>query len=134
MAQYAITFDLDTKAMRAAGMGQAQIVGVYQREIPRALANAGFTAHPQGSVYHTEVDRDQITALMVLQQTLRDQAPNFCNYVRSVHVFRMEDWSDVTAVIATKHVPALPDPEEEMFVNDLGAIDLPEPNPAVRLE
>jgi virulence-associated protein VapD len=53
MAQYAIAFDLDTTAMRTAGFTQAQIVGVYQREIPDALTGCGFSVHPQGSIYHT---------------------------------------------------------------------------------
>lgn len=114
MAQYAIAFDLDTAGMTAAGFSRAQIVGVYQREIPRALAASGFTAHPQGSLYHTEIEHDPITAIMTLQSTLRQQAPQFCAHVRRVHVFRMEEWSDVTALLSTRPAAAgVPDGEEE---------------------
>lgn len=52
MAQYAIAFDLNTKAMKAAGLKDADITRVYQTEIPEALASCGFTVHPQGSLYH----------------------------------------------------------------------------------
>jgi virulence-associated protein VapD len=114
MAQYAIAFDLDTAAMRGAGMTQAQITTVYQREIPTALAACGFTAHPQGSLYHTEANQDPITAIMKLQNALRTQAQTFCQYVRRVHVFRMEEWSDVTELIANRPAAGAPTPEEEL--------------------
>lgn len=117
MAQYAIAFDLDTKAMTAAGLTRAQITTVYQTEIPAALAACGFTAHPQGSLYHTEAETDPITAIMRLQGTLHGQAPRFCKYVRRVHVFRMEEWSDVTPLISTVGAPSsapTPAPDEEL--------------------
>lgn len=114
MAHYAIAFDLDTSGMRAAGLSQSQITNVYQREIPEALAESGFTAHPQGSLYHTEAEHDPITALMTLQTTLRTRATNFCAYVRRVHVFRMEEWSDVTALIANRPAAPSPTPQEEI--------------------
>ena len=114
MAQYAIAFDLDTTAMRNAGLTQSQITGIYQTEIPQALGACGFTAHPQGSLYHTESEQDPITALMQLQSTLKKQAPLFCQYVRRVHVFRMEEWSDVTPLIAEHEAAGEPTAEEEV--------------------
>ena len=115
MAQYAIAFDLDTAAMRDAGLARAQITTVYQTEIPEALAGCGFTQHPQGSLYQTEAEADPITANMRLQGALRTKAENFCRYVRRVHVFRMEEWSDVTVLISTVPVgqPAGPPAAEE---------------------
>lgn len=118
MAQYAIAFDLDTTSMRANGLTNAQITGVYQTEIPDALAASGFTAHPQGSLYHTEAEHDPITALMTLQNILRTQAPNFCQYIRRVHVFRMEEWSDVTALISNHAAAPAPTAEEEIAEQD----------------
>jgi virulence-associated protein VapD len=102
MALYAIAFDLNTTAMTAAGLTAAQRTAIYQTEIPAALAACGFTVHAQGSLYHTEIDQDAIPAIMRLQSTLRAQAPNFGMYVSTVHVFRMEDWSDVTALLSTR--------------------------------
>ncbi len=118
MAHYAIAFDMDTAGMRAAGFTAARITRVYQTEIPQALAACGFTAHPQGSLYHTETEQDPITALMTLQGTLQRQAPNFCAYVNRVHVFRMEEWSDVTALIANRPAAPVPTAEEEIEEQD----------------
>jgi virulence-associated protein VapD len=113
-AQYAIAFDLDTKAMKAAGLQQSEITNIYQKEIPGALKNCGFTAHPQGSLYHTQAEADQLNAIMTLQGTLQQQAPSFCRYVKRVHVFRMEAWSDVTTLIAGHPADGTPTAEEEV--------------------
>ena len=114
MAQYAIAFDLDTTAMRAAGITPAQRTQIYQTEIPEALRRCGFTAHPQGSLYHTEAEQNPITAIMQLQSALTGHAPRFCQFVRRVHVFRMEEWSDVTTLLANRAAAAGPDGEEEL--------------------
>jgi hypothetical protein len=37
---------------------------------------------------------------MKLQGVLQSQAPNFCQYVREVHVFRMDAWSDVKPLVS----------------------------------
>lgn len=113
MAQYAIAFDLDTAGMKAAGYSKADITRVYQREIPDALNASGFTVHPQGSLYHTEDEQDPITAIMKLQGSLAAHAPTFCQYVKRVHVFRMEEWSDVTSIVASRPAAGPPSAEEE---------------------
>lgn len=113
MAQYAIAFDLDTAGMLAGGLTRADITRVYQREIPNALAGCGFTAHPQGSLYHTESEQNPITAIMQLRGALTADAPLFCRWVRRVHVFRMEEWSDVTELVAQRPAAGPPDAEEE---------------------
>mgnify|MGYP006309462753 CR=1 FL=1 len=115
MAQYAIAFDLDTRAMRDDGMDQSQIVGVYQTEIPTALRACGFTVHAQGSLYHTEAgDQQPIHALMRLPGTLQSQAQLFLQYVRRVHIFRMEDWSDVTKLLTGRAAGEPPQADEEL--------------------
>jgi len=114
MAQYAIAFDLDTARMRRDGMSDADRTRVYQQEIPTALATCGFTGHPQGSLYHTEAEHDPIAAIMKLQGSLKGGAPRFCQYVRRVHVFRMEEWSDVTGLIADRAAAGKPDAAEEL--------------------
>lgn len=98
MAQYAIAFDLDTTAMKADRMTDAEITAVYQSEVPKALAAAGFTEHPQGSVYHT-LEADSLVPVVSLQATLANLAPNFCKYAKAVHIFRMEGWSEITALL-----------------------------------
>ena len=114
MAHYAIAFDMDTNAMRDDGVTNTDRTNIYQTEIPTALATCGFTAHPQGSLYHTESDQDPITCLMKLQSTLKADAPRFCKYVKRVHVFRMEEWSDVTPLLAAKAAAGTPDADEEI--------------------
>lgn len=114
MAHYAIAFDLDTTAMTAAGLTPADRTRIYQQEIPQALAGCGFTAHPQGSLYHTEADQNPITAIMQLQSALTRNAPQFCRYVRRAHVFRMEEWSDVTDLIANRPAATTPTGDEEL--------------------
>jgi virulence-associated protein VapD len=114
MAQYAIAFDLDTTAMKSAGITPAERTKIYQTEIPDALRRCGFTAHPQGSLYHTEAEQNPITAIMQLQSALTGHAPRFCKFVRRVHVFRMEEWSDVTALLANRAAAAGPNGEEEL--------------------
>lgn len=109
--------------MKAAGLTPADITRVYQREIPDALAGCGFTAHPQGSLYHTESEQNPITAIMRLQGSLQANAPQFCRFVNRVHVFRMEEWSDVTGLIAQREAAeGPPDAEEEIAEQEaLGA-------------
>lgn len=51
---------------------------------------------------------------MLLQNALRTNAPQFCAYVRRVHVFRMEEWSDVTPLIANRPAAPTPTAEEEI--------------------
>lgn len=123
MAQCAIAFDLDTAGMRAAGLTQAQITAVYQREIPAALKECGFAVHPQASLYRTDADQDPVTAIMRLQGGLLQMrlqggllqnAPNFCRFVKRVHVFRIEEGSDVTSLIADRPAGGSPDAEEEL--------------------
>ncbi|RYD96597.1 MAG: hypothetical protein EOP50_06470 [Sphingobacteriales bacterium] len=118
MAQYAIAFDLDTRAMTAQGITPAQRTQIYQTEIPDALRSCGFTAHPQGSLYHTESEQNPINAIMQLQSALVTRAPRFCQFVRRVHVFRMEEWSDVTDLIANRPAAQGPDAEEEIAEQD----------------
>lgn len=107
MPMYALSFDLDTVAMDEDGFSKSQKVQVYQQEIPAALKACGFSMHPQGSLYHTELNTDDpLSALVSMRSTLQSLAPNFCMYARNVKVFRMDDWSDVTDVLR------LPRPEK----------------------
>lgn len=114
MAQYAIAFDLDTSAAKQDGLDNSDITKIYQNEIPKALDLCGFSAHPQGSLYHTISEQDPIKAIMKLQSTLKAKAPSFCKYMKRVHVFRMEEWSDVTELISGKASAGTPTAEEEL--------------------
>ena len=119
MAQYAVAFDLDTKAMKNDGLSDSVKTGIYQKEVKEALVSCGFTDHPQGSLYCTEKDQDPIKAIMNLQTTLKTKAPLFCKYVSRIHIFRMEEWSDVTDIIANKPAAASPTGDEELEEDEL---------------
>lgn len=109
MPRYAITFDLDRKQMLADGYSEHQINNnVYTGEVKEALAACGFTEHPEGSVYHTKTlqEDDSLTPIVQLQTMLRQHAPTFCKYVRSIHLFKMEGWSNITDLIRTADTPA----------------------------
>ena len=111
MARYGIAFDLSPKAMTGAGLSASDITQIYPEEIPQALAECGFTAHPQGFLYHTVTDDSHIRVLMQLKAALRALAPNFCRYAKRVCVFRMDEWSDVTDLITADPASDLCDPD-----------------------
>ena len=123
MAQYAIAFVISTKTMKGDGKTQTDITDLYQKEIPNALYKAGFQVHPQGSLYHTNVTSEEaLKKLMSLQKLLQKHAPVFCKYVRCVHIFRMEEWSDVTDMLASSDNKACGQTllvEEEVEENDV---------------
>jgi virulence-associated protein VapD len=113
MARYAVAFDLDTKSMKADAISNAERTKIYQSEIPNALQNCGFSDHLQRSLYATPAHEDPITAIMQLQMTLQNEAPRFCKYVKRLHVFRLEEWSDVTPLVAGHPAASIPDVEGE---------------------
>ena len=92
---YAIAFDLDNKKMKDDNINQSIKTQIYQKEIPDALRQCGFTEHGQGSIYYTNDETDPLNIIIALND-LKDLAPNFCKYAARIHVFRMEEWSDVT--------------------------------------
>ncbi len=114
MAQYAIAFDLNTRLMDNDNLSQTEKTKIYQTDIPRALSSCGFTMHPQGSLYHTDCGENALPSIMQLQSALTTQAPRFCKYVRRVHVFRMEEWSDVTHLLSDNPSAAAPSGDEEL--------------------
>ena len=122
MTQYAIAFDLDTAQMKHDGLQPADTTKIYQTEIPGALEVCGFKSHLQGSIYATDADQDPIVAILKLQSSLKSRAPNFCKYVKRVHVFRLEDWSDVTEVISDHPAAGPPTAEEELEEGELAGI------------
>ena len=112
MANYAIAFDLDTNLMRDEGVTNSQRTSIYQTEITEALAEAGFTAHPQGSLYTTQGQDNPLLRIIALPALLRERAPNFCRYLKRCHVFRMDESSDVTELLSGRPAAATPTGEE----------------------
>ena len=98
---YAFAFDLDTRAMTHAGLSQSRITQVYNGETPVALTRAGFDRHVQRSLYETS--KPQIAGLVVtnLLSALNELAPSFVTFVKRAHVFRREEWSDLTYLLTS---------------------------------
>lgn len=119
MSRYAIAFDLAVAEMSANGLTQSQITQVYQKEIPNAFRAAGFDGHLQGSVYHTETEREELSILINLKTVLQAQAPTFCRYASRIHVFRLEAWSDVTSDLSTRPVVPVEKPALNEMINEL---------------
>lgn len=93
MPRLAFTFDLDTVAMKADGLTDSDRTTIYQREAPRALAELGFNQSPEGSVYCTGImtTGQLLLVSMDFANRLRMAAPQFCKYIRSAHLFQMDD-------------------------------------------
>jgi len=56
---------------------------------------------------------------MNFQTALKSNAPLFCKYVNRIYIFRMEEWSDVTDIIANKLSASTPTGEEELKEDEL---------------
>jgi virulence-associated protein VapD len=89
---YAVAFDLvvvDTEKHHPKGVTQAYT------EIGAVLAERGFR-RVQGSLYVT--DEEDMANLFLAIQDLRERAW-FPKSVRDIRAFRIEQWSDFTAVV-----------------------------------
>jgi virulence-associated protein VapD len=89
---YAIAFDLtvaDTEMYHPKGVSQAYT------EIGAVLGEHGFR-RVQGSLYVT--DDEDMANLFLAMQALR-ALPWFPRSVRDIRAFRVEQWSDFTAVL-----------------------------------
>jgi virulence-associated protein VapD len=102
-SKYGFAFDVDTASMKADGHLDPTFV---YKEIAKALAVCGFTEHVQHSLYSTNGEINPITALVALKTTLHDRAPTFCKYADRIHVFRLEEWSDITYALGQPERPA----------------------------
>src|SRR5687767_2611532 len=101
MTQFALAFDLDNTKMTNDGLNNSARITIYQTEIPKALAKCGFTKHTQGSLYMTDPTSkySSISALLTLKSELNAASPNFRKYAHRVHIFIVQDWSDVTGAL-----------------------------------
>ncbi|MBX3617489.1 virulence factor [Nitrosomonas sp.] len=91
---YAVAFDLvvsDTEKYHPKGVTQAYA------EIGAILSDYGFQ-RVQGSLYIN--DNEDMANLFLAIQSLRSQ-PWFPQSVRDIRAFRIEQWSDFTALVKT---------------------------------
>ncbi|BBP00916.1 virulence factor [Sulfuriferula nivalis] len=89
---YAVSFDL---TVADAEMNHPKGVSQAYTEIGAILGEHGFR-RVQGSLYVT--DNEDMANLFLAFQTLRAR-PWFPKSVRDIRAFRIEQWSDFTAVV-----------------------------------
>ena len=77
---------------------------ILYRKVGEALDQCGFSEHPQQSLYHTRT-KDAVLSVMTILISINHMVPDFAKYVNSAHIFRLEDWSDVTAVFKNQPPP-----------------------------
>ncbi len=89
---FAITFDLVIKEIER---HHPKGVSAAYEQIAKTLKAYGFE-WVQGSVYVTENNDmgNMVTAILALRSL-----PWFPNVVRDLRAFRVEDWSDFTAIV-----------------------------------
>ena len=103
MSNYGFAFDLDSRRMDEDGMSRSEKTILY-RKVGEALNACGFCGHPQQSFYHTRAN-DAVLSVMTILTSIKRKVPRFAKYVTSAHMFRLEDWSDVTAVFKDQPPP-----------------------------
>ena len=96
MSNYGFAFHSDSRRMSEDGMSASEKTLLY-RKVREALNECGFCGHPQQSFYHTRAD-DAVLSVLTILDAVRRKVPGFAKYVSSAHMFRLEDWSDVTTV------------------------------------
>ena len=62
------------------------------------------------------MDEDEsLRVIFNLRTALRQYAPRFCKYVKSIHLFEMKGWSNITDLVKTDEITApvdVPDPKQ----------------------
>lgn len=98
MARYAISIDLDTSKMKQ-DLSDSEITRVYQKELPDALFSAGFREKQDGLFFMTQPNADEsLIPIIVLEQTLKEEAPTACKYFKRIRVFEVEAFADITSL------------------------------------
>lgn len=103
---YAISFDLDTKALEAS-YGKPTATNAYA-EIRKVLEGHGFN-HTQGSLYFGEAGKiNAVTCVLAIQDVTRRCAPWFAASVGDIRMLRIEDNNDLMPAVqaATAGAPA----------------------------
>ena len=113
-APWVIAYDLDVKGMRKADYTKSQVTQYYN-EIKRILAKHGFNKFSQLSLYMTEpVDGVILLAINVIDD-LRAMKDN--QFINRLHVFKVEDFSDLRPAISKKD-SSKKDPIEEKIEDE----------------
>ncbi len=94
----AITYDLNTKAMKANDLTQSQITAIYNQGKKVFEAN-GMSDHIQFSMYATKDTDDALKTIIKVVGALPAQAPDFCRYLSRFNVVHIDDSVDLTDLL-----------------------------------
>lgn len=95
MARYAITFDLDTEALKLLYRNDSW-QNAYA-DIRRILSDYGFE-RTQGSVYFSEGESSPVECVVAVQ-AIADEHEWFASSVRDLRMLRIEDENDLMPAI-----------------------------------
>ena len=96
MPQYAVCFDLDTKAMERDGLTDSEKTAIYQKEIPKAFKQCGLKRHVQYSMYATEDTKTALGRIVKMPGILKTRAPLFVKYMKRFVVVIIQDLGNIS--------------------------------------
>ena len=94
----AITYDLNTKAMKANGLTRSEITGIYNQGKKVFEAN-GMSNHCQYSMYATKDTDDALKTVIKVVGELKTNAQDFCRYLSRFAIVHIDDSVDVTDLL-----------------------------------
>lgn len=94
----AITYDLNTKAMKDDGLTKSEITAVYN-EGKRVFVKNGMSDHQQFSMYATEDKPDALKTVIKVVNDMKIDAPNFCRYLSRFAIVHIDDSVDLTDIL-----------------------------------
>lgn len=94
----AVTYDLNTKAMKDAGLTKSEVTSVYN-EGKRVFVKNGMSDHQQFSMYATEDKPDALKTVIKVVNDLKIEAPTFCRYLSRFAVVHIDDSVDLTDIL-----------------------------------
>ena len=94
----AITYDLNTKAMKADALTGSEVTAIYNQGKKVFEAN-GMNDHVQYSMYATKDTDDALKTIIKVVGELKTQAPDFCRYLSRFAIVHIDDSVDVTDLL-----------------------------------
>lgn len=97
MSLWAIGYDLDVGAMKAAGKTESQVTAFYT-EVRKCLSTNGFEKFKQLSVYTSDKPNTLTNAFKACQALKGVTGAD--TFIKRLHLFRIEDHSDLLPLVS----------------------------------
>lgn len=99
MDTWAVAYDLDVVGMKCAGLTQDQATGVYDA-VRNRLAHNNYSQLRQLNIYTGE-GKDPLADAFQLCTEMRG-VPNADRFIHRLHLFRIQDFTDLLPLVAGK--------------------------------